>query len=423
MRLHEKIAPLLQDIGEKLKGAKRSKSGGTPMAGWGQFLDAEGHKEQVGPYGTCSAILFDQALNPGAVVDDDVVNLIDHFWHDPTETKKLRNQNVRIGFLVLALARVQNEKLTDIRDEAIALLKERQLSDGAWGDWVTTDKKGAPRQDTTAWVTLALFHAGTATAEVKKAQMYLLRFVGPDGGTDSSISDFAAAVLLSTLSPGSAPSKLRIRVKAELRSFEKTDAERISFFDYYENPDDAEQLSLKRDYLCYPAILTFSLLTFGLSKHSKLLDLYAASTGRILLASKLNEMVKSSQFYELPGAARAASVDQASIALSFDNLRNAEYFFDRWLATVRPFFVFLNQSLLARVVVPFVLAVVALFAIQDASNLLLLVPDLAWIDRTEIATAIGNNDSSIRLVAGVYLFFANSTPGRIWSHLKDRWLR
>ena len=92
MKLYEKIAPRLQDIGEKIKGAKRVPPGEQISAGWGQFLDAEGHKEQVGPYGTCSAILFDQILNPGAPVDDDVANLVERFWNDPDENQKLRSE-------------------------------------------------------------------------------------------------------------------------------------------------------------------------------------------------------------------------------------------------------------------------------------------------------------------------------------------
>jgi hypothetical protein len=423
MKLYEKMAPQLQDIGEKIKGAKRVLPGEPLSAGWGQFLDAEGHKEQVGPYGTCSAILFDQILNLGAPVDDDVANLVERFWNDPDENQKLRNQNVRLAYLILSLARVDHPKLVKVRGEAVELLVERQLSDGAWGDWATAGTKGPPRQETTAWIILALVRANVATDAVDRAQQYLLRFVGPDQDSHSSISDFAAASLLSTLPSGKAPSKLKYRVKTALRLFEKGQAERISFFDYFENPGGNEPPSLKRDYLCYPAILPFALMTYGLTAQAKFSGQYAAASARILLAQNLQEMVGGAQYYELPGAARAASVDQAAIAVAFESLRDSEFFFDHWLSLLRPMVSWVKESLLTRVLLPLLLAILALFAIQDPDQLLLLVPNAPWIDRTSIQTAITTYENSIRLIAGVYLFFANSTPGRVWGYIRDRWLR
>ena len=120
-------------------------------------------------------------------------------------------------------------------------------------------------------------------------------------------------------------------------------------------------------------------------------------------------MVGGAQYYELPGAARAASVDQAAIAVAFESLRDSEFFFDRWLSSLRPMVSWVKESLLTRVLLPLSFAILALFAIQDPDHLLLLVPNAPWIDRTSIQTAFTTYENPIRLIAGVYL--------------RDRWLR
>lgn len=422
MSLHDAIAPRLQDIGERIKGAKRADPNNHEVSGWGQFLDVEDHKEQIGPYGTCAAILFDQTMNPSSAVDSDVAAQLVRFWDDPAENKKLRSQNVRVAFLVLALARIDDPELSRIKREAVESLVERQRSDGAWGDWSTSEKSGPPRQETTAWIILALHRAGLAHDAVAKAQDYLLRFVGPPGSR-SRLSDFAAATLLATLQKGKAPRKLRSRAKEALRRFDDGLSERISFFDYSDNPDGNERPSLKRDYLCYPALLPFALLTFGMTKHARLFSHLIAARSRIVLSQNLHEMIGTGQYYLLPGASSASTVDQAAIALAFECLRESEYFFDERLAALRPVVSWIKRSLIFRFILPIAAALVALFAIQNPLHFLWIVPSWSWIDQTAIETFIRANENPIRLGAGIYLFFANSTPAKVINFVRERWLR
>lgn len=420
MALNETIAPQLHDIGERIKRAKRDDPKDRSISGWGQFLDVEDHKEQIGPYGTCSAVLFDEIMNPGAAVEDEVVAQVERFWDDPNENRKLRSQNVRIAFLVLALAGTDNKTLARIRDEAVAILEQRQRPDGAWGDWAAAETSSPPRQETTAWILLALHRAGVATGTISKAQEYLLRFVGPPSNR-SSISDFATAALLETLDKGKAPRKLLSRAMKSLKKFDDGLSERISFFDYLEISDGNEPPILRRDYLCYPALLPFAFLTSGITKHANLFGHLIAARSRLALSQSLEEMVGAGQYYLLPGAARASTVDQAAIALAFECLRKSEFFFDQKLAALRPIFSWIRRSIIFRLIIPIAAAIVALLAIQNPLLLLWLAPSWSWIDKNAIALFITTNENAIRIAAGIYLFFANSTPGRVFTYIKERW--
>lgn len=419
MELSDSIAPQLHAIGESIHGAKRSNPKEKGISGWGQFLDVEEHKEQIGPYGTCSVILFNQIMNPEAEVDRDVVAQIKRFWEEASENRKLRRQNVRLAFLIVSLAGLNNPDLVRIRDEAVQLLLQRQNQEGAWGDWAINGSDGSPRQETTAWILLALNRLGTATEAVKSAQGYLLRRVGPSG-TRSTISDFAAAVLLETVERGRAPRNLISRAKSALRRFDDEGTERIQFFDYFEESNGDESPRLKRDYLCYPALLSFALLTSGLTKHSRFLGQLVAAKSRISLSVYLQEMVGSGSYYILPGAARASTVDQAIIALSFECLRNSEAFYDSKLLSIRPIISIVKQNILFRLVLPILMSTIAIVSIQDPGHLLWLVPDWTWIDRKVIEREINDSKDLIRIVASVFLFFANSVPGNVVEYVKGR---
>jgi len=183
MKLTEDISPQLHDIGSKIQRAIRSNPDDQNASGWGQFLDAEGHKEQIGPYGTCGAVLFGRILEPSIPVSEKVACQIEKFWSDPAESEKLRSQNVRVAFLVFSLSGTQNEKLKLILTKAVDVLKARQRGNGFWGDWSNgaNDASAPPRQETTAWILLALHREGSATETVTKAQQYLSSFIAPHG--------------------------------------------------------------------------------------------------------------------------------------------------------------------------------------------------------------------------------------------------
>lgn len=421
MGLSDEIAPRIHEIGERVQGAKRSDKNHNGVTGWGQFLDAEGHKDQIGPYGTCAAVLFNQIANPGTAIANDVVAQVVRFWDDPLENRKLQAQNVRLAFLVLSLAGISDNEIARVRQSAIDTLLQRQHPEGAWGDWVAGDQKGSPRQETTAWVLLALHRCNHSAQAVRKAQEYLLKRVGP-AQSGSTISEFAMAVLLATLDKGMAPKKLKTLAKSSLKRFDEEESERIQFFDYYEEADGNNPISPRRDYLCYPAVLPYALLTFGITKHSGPTGYLGAARARIALGKQIERMIQSGSYYVLPGAVRAATVDQAVVAMAYELLKLSEATFDGVVARVVPYFSRIRQNVFIHLVLPLFLTFAALVAVQDPRHILLLVPEMTWLDREAMASSINRNEKLIRLVASIVIFFAAPVPARTWAYIRDRWL-
>ncbi len=127
----DEIKASLAHLSNDLGSALRQNPLKSELAGWGQFLNAEDHIYQIGPYGTSAAILYRQVALDTPAIDARVVAQLQDFWDNPTENKKLRLQNVRVAFLVLALANVENPELQKVREGAIAALFERQLDEGS----------------------------------------------------------------------------------------------------------------------------------------------------------------------------------------------------------------------------------------------------------------------------------------------------
>lgn len=421
MQLTETIEPSLHTLRTRVQASKRTDPNDPTLAGWGQFLEAEGHKEQIGPYGTCAAILLNSILTPNIAEDTAVVSQIEKFWDDPVENRKLKFQNVRVAFLVLALANSTDARLKRVLEEAIALLEGRQLADGSWGDWADDASNAPPRVETTAWILFALNRAGTGNSAAAAAQTYLNSLVGAVGNS-TALSNFAMGVLLVTLPKGNAKQKLLASARAALSAIERGDFEQISFFDYLENPGGNEAKRVRRDYLCYPLVLPFALLTAGVAKHSGWLGALLSSVQRMKLSDTLRAMIGSGSYFKLPGASFPSTVDQAAVALSFENLRHSEYFYDANLSAIRPLISWARTSFLLRVAFPLVLAVAALFAIEDPKLLATPIPQSwSWIDKTNVTSFLEENERTIRLAGAVFLFFANSIPGRILTYIRERW--
>lgn len=99
MRLNEGIAPHLHDIRNRMKASIRTEPDNQNVSGWGQFLDAEGHKEQIGPYGTCAAILLNRILQPRIVEDDNVIAQIERSGMFRTKTPSSKIKMFELAFL------------------------------------------------------------------------------------------------------------------------------------------------------------------------------------------------------------------------------------------------------------------------------------------------------------------------------------
>lgn len=424
MGLSNELEPHLHEIGEKILSAKRDNPSHPKTSGWGQFLDVEDHREQIGPYGTCSAILFNHVVSPQAAVEENVVTQIKRFWDDPDDNRKLKSQNIRIAFLVISLVGAEDPELVRIRDEAIRTLIQRQRSGGAWGDWATTEESGPRRRETTAWILLALHMAEVDVAAIERAQDYLLHFVDRSHKR-SAISDFAAAVLLESLDVGRAPPNLISRAKYVLKKFDGERSQRIEFFDFNDSGDGNAPPSLSRDYLCYPSIFTFALMSSGMTKHANFFTHLRAAGSRITLSRNLGEIIGTGTYYILPGAGRASTVDQAFISLAFQCLQRSEAclrrsgaFIDKTLAALQPTTPAVSFSF--QIAIPILAAILAIIAIEDPMNLKWFIPELENNGQRRLDEFLSSNEAVIRVLAGAYLFFASNSPGQILANIRDR---
>lgn len=124
----------------------------------------------------------------------------------------------------------------------------------------------------------------------------------------------------------------------------------------------------------------------------------------------------------LPGAVRAATVDQAVVAMAYELLKLSEATFDGVVARVVPYFSRIRQNVFIHLVLPLFLTFAALVAVQDPRHILLLVPEMTWLDREAMASSINRNEKLIRLVASIVIFFAAPVPARTWAYIRDRWL-
>ena len=154
----DELKASLAHLGNDLTSSLRISPENPAHAGWGQFLNAEGHKEQIGPYGTCAALLYRQIAVENSDIDQRVIAQLKQFWEDDGHNEKLKLQNVRVAFLVLSLAKIDDEGLQGLKEEAVTALLSRQLEDGSWSDWHNDggQDRGPSRPEMTAWALLAL---------------------------------------------------------------------------------------------------------------------------------------------------------------------------------------------------------------------------------------------------------------------------
>lgn len=412
----DELKASLAHLGNDLTSALRVSPENDQHAGWGQFLNAEGHKEQIGPYGTSAGLLYRQIAIDNAEIDQRVVDQLLQFWAEDGNDEKLRLQNVRVAFLILALAKTEDLKLQKLKDEAVSALLERQLEGGSWSDWHdnTGSDRGPSRPEITAWALLALHRDGTHQDAVVKAQTYLLSLVKT--GRSLTLSNFAKAVLLFTLPKGEKLKSLAADARQYVSRFDDQSAETISFFDYLK-PGDGGLTTIKRDYLCYPTLLIYSLMIAGLSKHGSAWSVVQNSTRREALSRELTFALERDNFFRLPGAKFAATVDQAAIALSFESLVTSRTQFDRIGNFLVPITSKVMGSWWVSIVLPGTLLISALW-ILNSPNFATSMSSKEWIISLGLDQWITDNDGLVRLIASVVPIALAYLPNYVASRIK-----
>tara|TARA_Y100000815_G_C13348478_1_gene503143 strand:+ start:1844 stop:3106 length:1263 start_codon:yes stop_codon:yes gene_type:complete len=411
----DELKASLAHLGNDLTSSLRISPENPAHAGWGQFLNAEGHKEQIGPYGTCAALLYRQIAVENSDIDQRVIAQLKQFWEDDGHNEKLKLQNVRVAFLVLSLAKIDDEGLQGLKEEAVTALLSRQLEDGSWSDWHNDggQDRGPSRPEMTAWALLALHRNQTSNEAVEKAQSYLLNLV--KSGRSVTLSNFAKSVLLFTLPRKAKLKSLVADARNYVSSFDDQNTETISFFDYLK-PGEEGQTSVKRDYLCYPTLLIYGLMIAGLSKHGAALSIIQNASRREALALQLSHALRNDSFFKLPGAKFAATVDQAAIALSFEGLLECRTKFDRLGNFLVPILGRLRNGWWISTILPASLVLFALWILNTPSFATSLA-SVNWVVSLGADQWIKDNDSLVRLIASVVPFVFAYLPSYVSSRI------
>lgn len=382
-------------------------------AGWGQFTGVA-HAHQIGPYGTCAGLL---TMSVGALPPDNrAVAQMEHYWSSGSGGKLYR-QNVRLAFLVLALSKIQDASSKRLCDAAANELRTRQLQDGSWGDW--WDDGGNPppgRSETTAWVVLALGRANpTDAAAIKGAKC--LADQATASGPFEILSPIAVAAATSVLPRNQQPDSLRKRAHYLVQNIQMDRAENISFFDYI-NPACGSRLA--RDYLCFPAFYPLSLLINALLRESHFLKVPRLAAARMRGIERLAAMIGSGGLYRLPGARFPATVDQAFVALSYEQLAQNPPSIDPWVARLRPILSWARNSYLTRVVAPLLIITFAIVTLESPAAVPEAMQSISGASLERIITSIKENESIVRLLVAIVLAVFPQIPSSVWTFIKGK---
>lgn len=254
------VSGYLSRLAQRFDENLRTSPSDPTQKGWGQFIVAEHHSNQVGLHGTSAGLLVKLAANPNSTIDDGVVNYLTTQWAGRHKTsQKYFNQTVRLAFMILALAKPSDDRLLPLRNEAVAELLKRQHGDGTWGDWHQEDSaaQAPPRPETTAWVILALVRLtqDDIRQNIANAGRFLQNYALGFSRIDKEVDPLLIGAIMHALPSQETNSLVRASaVRLLLQNQPNTDLQ-IYFFDYILSNGSSSQV--KRDYLCVPHLFSY----------------------------------------------------------------------------------------------------------------------------------------------------------------------
>jgi hypothetical protein len=387
------------------------------LKGWGQFIAAESHADQIGLYGTCAGILVKTVSDPNARIDPGVVAYVHSIWLNRANLQaKYFHQNVRLAFFVMAIARTTETTIASIRSQAAEELIRRQLTDGSWGDWWQPEGQNAPspRPETTAWAVLALARLNDARYgdELRKAGRYLQKQVLGYANIEKSVDPILLSAIVRALPEPDIDKRTRSAAVAILRKTRPQNEVHIYFFDYLMGPSNKSLV--KRDFLCVPAFLSYCLLSSSLDPSggfSRTQLMVQLAHGRSV--EHLKSLLEALPFKN-PGSKFPASVDQAFLALSFDVASKRDVRFSGLFRFVRAIREPLRNSWVAQVLLPIVGVTLLATSAKDPNNLWNLYSYVSDFHATELRSWVERYNSVIQTLAlGLSFFVGNPILMRI----------
>lgn len=419
MSAMEELGSRVRAIASEVENNIRGNPDNPEEAGWGQFVDAQAHYKQIGPYGTAAGLLLLSVSKPQAAVDQRAIAQVETFWRQRNLNTKLFRQNVRLAFLVLSLAKTQDPSLVAVRDAVVNKIRGRQLPDGAWGDWYDTEGNNPSpgRPETTAWVVLALSRVDANDPDAMRAAEYLQQHL-KGTGQFRSLSAIGVAAALSILPRNHQISELRERAHNLIRSFEVDQEEHISFFDYVKPAPNGMRMA--RDYLCFPAFYSLSLLVNGLLRGARRLELLWLTLKRMRVVELLTRTVGNGHLYKLPGARFAATVDQAMIALAYEQLAENPSAIDPSITFLRPKLDWVSESWIFRAILPVLVVVFAIVTLESPKAVPEAIGVLTGWQTQPIVQFAEGNDSLISIMVDIIIVLFSGVTASAWRFTKRK---
>ena len=409
----------VRTIGNELQNAIRSEPGDASLAGWGQFVETSSRVFQIGPYGTSAAVLVTEIGSSDGVIERRVKDRLLAFWNE-RPNGKLYPQNVRLAFMVLALARTNDADLMDLRDGIIAELRRRQHDDGSWSDAAPyPGSAGGGHVDATSWIVLALLRSGRTDTYTGKAAQWLANRAQDAGSIQLLSSIGLAAAILGHPEPETL-TDLRKRAFDVLEQTSITQEESISFFDYDET--DGDEHTPKRDYLCFPAFYPLTIIINGLLRNAGFIESVRLDSYLTSAIENLN-MICSGRTYKLPTARYASTVDQAIFALSYEQLAAADEKIKSVAASLAPLYKRARRSLLLRLFVPLVILALALVTVNDPTTAPLVLKSIIGSRADKIVAFCNDHKAGIQLSTAVLLAVMPALPRSGLKLLHERFVQ
>jgi hypothetical protein len=193
--------------------------------------------------------------------------------------------------------------------------------------------------------------------------------------------------------------------------------ENIAFFDYISASRGSR---LERDYLCFPAFYPLSILINALLRESHLLKGLRLAAARIRGIERLTTIIGTGGLYRLPGARFPATVDQAFVALSYEQLAQNPLSIDPWVARLRPVLRWARNSYLTRVLAPMLIITFAIVTLESPAAVPEAVQSIFGASLESIIASIKENESVVRLLVATVLAVFPQLPRSVWSFIKDK---
>ena len=286
--------------------------------GWGQFLDVPRRHIQVGVYGTAAGLIALALAERGAdAVTQEAAGQLSGWWQSRMTSERAAArvvQNVRLGFVLLAMRLTPSDACGQARDEIQQELLSRILPSGLWGEyWSSAERHDqTPRLFTSALILLA-FGVLRDTRTVLDVRLHRVADqLETRLAAGENLSTYEAAVMGSAVLniKGTAVSR-RFRGKlarVSRQALPDFDAQGVHFFDYeYIIGTDRR---FGRDYFIVPIRIVLALA--GLQQ--------GAPSGVRLFAERAVDLIVSNMaarggMFSGRPSGRISTVDQAWVAL------------------------------------------------------------------------------------------------------------